>query len=91
MIGIDKNVIIRYIVQNDPEQAKAATSLIENTCNSDDPGYINHIVLCEVVWVLRRNNKLEKAAICMVIEQIMRTEKLVIEDIQLVWRALQTF
>ena len=91
MIGIDTNVIVRYIVQDDPKQAKAATKLIEQSCSSDNPGYINHIVLCEIVWVLKRNYKLDKASICQVIEQIMRTDRLMIEDIQLVWRALETF
>ena len=91
MIGIDTNVMVRYIVQDDPQQAKAASKLIENSCNSDNPGYINHIVLCEIVWVLKRNYKLNKAIICQVIEQIMRTDRLMIEDIQLVWRALETF
>jgi predicted nucleic-acid-binding protein len=91
MIGIDTNVIIRYIVQDDPEQAKVATKLIEQSCSLDNPGYINHIVLCEIVWVLRRNYKLDKQSICQVIEQIMRTDKLMIEDIQLVRKALETF
>lgn len=91
MIGIDTNVIVRYIVQDDPKQAKAATKLIEQTCSTDNPGYINHIVLCEIVWVLKRNYKLDKQSICQVIEQIMRTDRLMIEDIQLVWKALETF
>jgi len=91
MIGIDTNVIVRYIVQDDPKQAKASTKLIEQSCSIDNPGYINHIVLCELVWVLRRNYKLAKTSICQVIEQIMRTDRIVIEDIQLVWKALETF
>ena len=91
MIGIDTNVIIRYIVQDDLEQAKAATKLIEQSCSTDNPGFINHIVLCEIVWVLRRNYKIDKQSICQVIEQIMRTDRLLIEDIQLVWKALDTF
>ena len=91
MIGIDTNVIVRYIVQDDAKQAKAATKLIEHSCSKDNPGYINHIVLCEIVWVLRRNYKLDKQSICQVIEQIMRTDRLVIEDIQLVWKALEAF
>ena len=91
MIGIDTNVIVRYIVQDDPKQAKAATKLIEQSCSKDNPGYINQIVLCEIVWVLRRNYKLDKQSICQVIEQIIRTDRLVIEDIQLVWKALEAF
>ena len=91
MIGIDTNVIVRYIVQDDPKQAKAATKLIEQSCSPDNPGFINQIVMCEIVWVLKRNYKLDKASICQVIEQIIRTDRIVIEDIQLVWKALETF
>jgi predicted nucleic-acid-binding protein len=91
MIGIDTNVMIRYIVQDDPQQAAVATKLIEETCSLENPGYINCIVLCEIVWVLRRNYKLDKTGICQVIEQIMRTDKLTVEAIQLVWRALEEY
>jgi predicted nucleic-acid-binding protein len=91
MIGLDTNVVVRYIVQDDPKQAQAATKLIEESCSKDNPGYLNHIVLCELVWVLRRNYKLDRQSICQVIEQIMRTDKLIIEEIQLVWKALETF
>ena len=91
MIGIDTNVIVRYIVQDDPKQARAATKLIEHACSRDNPGFINHIVMCEIVWVLKRNYKLDKASICQVIEQIIRTDRIVIEDIQLVWKALETY
>jgi predicted nucleic-acid-binding protein len=40
------------------EQAKAAAKLIEQACSKNNPGHINHIVLCEIVRVLRRNYKL---------------------------------
>ncbi len=54
MIGLDTNVLIRYIVRDDQRQAAAATRLIESRCTPDDPGLINRIVLCELVWVLSR-------------------------------------
>jgi predicted nucleic-acid-binding protein len=78
-------------VNDDQKQAKAAIQLIEQTCSLDNPGFINHIILCELVWVLRRSYKLDKKRICQVIEQIIRTDRFFIEDIQLVWRALETF
>ncbi len=52
MVGLDTNVIIRYITQDDPDQSKIATAFIERYCTVDNPGYINQIVLCEIVWVL---------------------------------------
>ena len=91
MIGIDTNVLVSYIVHDDQNQAKAAAQLIEHTYSLDNPGFINHIVLCELVWVLRRSYKLDKKSICRVLEQIIRTDRFLIEDIQLVWRALETF
>lgn len=91
MIGIDTNVIIRYIVQDDTEQTIAATKLMEEVCNPDNPGFLNHIVMCEIVWVLKRSYKQSKESIYQVIEQIIRTDRIAVEDIQLVWRALETF
>ena len=37
-----------WLNQDDPKQAGAATKLIEQSCSTDNPGYINHIVLCEI-------------------------------------------
>ncbi len=91
MIGMDTDVIVRYIVQDDPKQAKAATKLIEQICSPDNPGFLNHIVLCEIAWVLKRSYKQSKARICQIIEQIIRTDRIAVEDIQLVWKALEIF
>jgi len=52
MIGIDTNVLIRHLVQDDPGQSRAATHIMTKQCTRDDPGFINRIVLCEMVWVL---------------------------------------
>ncbi len=54
MIGIDTNVLVRYLVQDDLAQAKSATRLIEGTCTKDDPGFLNHLVLCETLWGVGR-------------------------------------
>jgi len=91
VIGIDTNVLVRYIVQDDPRQASAANTLIENVCNRDNPAFINHIILYELVWVLRRNYKVTRNKIADIIEQIMRTAQFQVHAPQLVWRALQEF
>ena len=49
MIGIDTNVLVRYIAQDDPTQSKKATALIERGCSEDSPGFIGHVALVEVV------------------------------------------
>ena len=52
MIGVDTNVLVRYVVQDDPRQAAAASHFIETTLSEDEPGWLASIVLCEFVWVL---------------------------------------
>lgn len=88
MTGIDTNVLIRYITQDDPQQAKAASQFIEKCCTPEQPGYVNHIVLCEVVWVLQRCYKASPEGALKVVEQILRTEQLRVHEPPVVWLAL---
>ncbi len=89
MTGIDTNILIRYLTQDDPEQAKIATRFIEQDCTPDSPGFINHIVLCELVWVLNRCYKTDRQKALSVIEQIMRTIQFQVQDPPIVWKALE--
>ena len=52
MIGLEANVLVRHFVQDGPGQSRKATQVIAKRCTRDDPGFINRIVLCELVWVL---------------------------------------
>ena len=70
MIGIDTNVLVRYLVQDDPAQAKTATQLIEGTCTKDAPGFLNHLVLYETLWILEGCYKQPKAILVKTIEQM---------------------
>jgi len=91
MIGIDTNVLIRYIVQDDPDQANIASQYIEQNCTVDSPGFINHIVLCEIVWVLKRAYKYDKVIIVDVLKKILMTAEFSIENSDLVWKAMKEY
>lgn len=54
MRALDSNVILRYLAQDDPEQSRIATELIETGLTGRDPGFVSVAVLLEVVWTLRR-------------------------------------
>jgi predicted nucleic-acid-binding protein len=90
MIGLDTNVLVRYFAQDDVEQAKRATDLIESL-TTDRPGYVTQVTLVEVVWVLARAYRLERAEIAQVIETALRTKELLIEAAETVWKALRLF
>lgn len=91
MTGLDTNVWVRYFVQDDPEQARKATQIIESPRDEEETLYINHIVLCETVWVLSYGYKYAKSDLIMLIEQLLLTQQIEIEDIDLVRRAFRDY
>lgn len=91
MIGMDTNVLVRYIVQDDVEQSKIATRFIEKRISLSNPGFINQIVLCEFVWVLKRAYGYEKTIIFKVLEKILQTKEFVVDNADIVWIALREY
>ena len=91
MIGLDTNVLVRYLVQDDPGQSRKAAQVIAKRCTRDDPGFVNRIVLCELVWVLESAYGYSKDTIVVVLEKLLRTSQLKIEDMQSAWIAFRIY
>ena len=91
MIGLDTNVLVRYVVQDDIEQADAAARLIESRCTAQSPGYISVPVLMELVWVLAGTYRYERRIVASVIRQFLRTVEFMVEDRDIAWSALHEF
>jgi predicted nucleic-acid-binding protein len=90
MIGLDTNVLVRYFAQDDPAQAKKASALIESL-TPDRPGYVTQVALIEVIWVLSRAYRIERAEIARVIETLLRTKEIMVESAETVWKALRLY
>ena len=91
MIGIDTNVLVRYLVQDDYEQSAQSALLIEQECNLPSPGYLSNIVLCELVWVLTGAYKYDKNLAIEVMEQILVTAELLVENENVVRKAINDY
>lgn len=91
MIGIDTNVLVRHLVQDDPSQSRVATRVITKQCTREAPGFINRIVLCELVWVLESAYGYSKATIVNVLDKLLRTSQLKIEDTQSAWISFRMY
>ncbi len=52
MIGLDTNVLVRYLAQDDARQSALATRLIEKELGPSQPGFVSLVVLAEMCWVL---------------------------------------
>ena len=89
MTGLDTNALVRYLAQDDPVQARTASRFIEEQCSAESPGFINHIVLCELIWVLKRCYAVKQEQALQVIEQLLRTVQFKVQDPEVVWAALR--
>ena len=78
MIGLDTNVLVRFLVQDDLEQTAAATALISGLTEAE-PGYVCREVLVELVWVLDRAYGLGRADIARALDGLLEAQELVIE------------
>lgn len=90
MIGLDTNVLARYVMQDDPRQAPRATRLVESL-RPESPGYVSLVVLVELVWVLKSNYGLERGQVAAVLETLLRSKELVVDRAESVNQALQRF
>jgi predicted nucleic-acid-binding protein len=79
MIGLDTNVLLRYLAQDDPAQSARATDLIERRLTEQNPGFISVVAMAETVWVLHRAYGLAPADIAAAIERVLQTDVLLVE------------
>lgn len=91
MIGIDTNILVRYLVQDDVLQSQKATHLLENDCSTNKPAFINAVVLCELVWVLETAYEYNREIIATVLEKILRTKQFHIHEPEIIWQALHGY
>jgi len=90
-MGLDTNVLVRYIVRDDPRQAALATRIVESQCRKNDPGIVSAVVLCELVWVLDRGYGYRRADIVKVLRGLLGAEDLEVESSERAWQALNLY
>jgi predicted nucleic-acid-binding protein len=91
LIGIDTNVLVRYILDDDPVWSAPAQRFVDDDCTIDSPGFVNLVVLVELVWVLNQTPGWGKDAICTVISELLLADNIVLENPVLVAQALDSF
>ncbi len=88
MIGLDTNILVRYLTKDDEKQWKQAAEIIER----GEQCFVANIVLCELVWVLRGNPyKFSKEEISNTIDLMLQCSVFELENRSVVYQALQRF
>lgn len=91
MKGLDTNVLVRYIVKDDKEQADIASAYIRKIADSGGACFINKVVLCEFIWVLESAYEFEKEEIADVCGKILKTKQFEIESKDAVRHAVNDY
>jgi predicted nucleic-acid-binding protein len=91
MIGLDSNALVRYLTQDDPVQSRKADQIIDQALQSEEPLYLNHVVLCEVNWVLGRAYSYGLVELGDTLEKILSSAQFEFEDKNCLWQALAAF
>jgi len=90
MIGLDTNLVVRFLVQDDAAQAALASEVF-SSLSADRPGFIGSVVLAETGWVLARAYKAGREEIAAAVEGLLRSEEIIIENTEAAYRALAVF
>lgn len=90
MIGLDTNVIVRYIMQDDAKQSPKANALIE-TLTPETPGFVSIVSIVELVWVLGSCYDLKREQVAQALDALLRTKEIVMDRADLVVKALRVF
>jgi predicted nucleic-acid-binding protein len=91
MIGLDTNVLVRYLTRDDPAQYAKAAAFISGASDRGERFVVNVAVLCELVWVLKTAYKYSREEIARALDQIFATAQFEIERLDDSRQALRDF
>jgi predicted nucleic-acid-binding protein len=90
MIGLDTNVIVRYLVKDHPTQSALAVKFIRSL-SEDERAFVSLIVIAELIWVLDSSYGFKRSELVDVIESLLSSKELVLESAELVSQAVRLF
>jgi predicted nucleic-acid-binding protein len=90
VIGVDTNVVVRFLAQDDETQSPIATRFMSRLTR-ERPGFISAVVLAEITWVLSRAYKAPRDDIAAAVEGLLRSAELLVENAPAAYRALGVY
>jgi len=80
MLGIDTNVLVRFLVRDDEAQFEKARKLIRREVAAGRRVFVNHLVLMETEWVLRSRYAVSKNQIIEAVSGLLNATEVQFED-----------
>jgi len=80
VIALDTNILLRYVIDDDPVQSARATRLIEDQLTVVAPGFVSLVVICELIWAMTQTYGLPRANVLRTLAGILDMAHLEIES-----------
>jgi predicted nucleic-acid-binding protein len=90
MIGLDTNVLVRYLTHDDPAQTALANKVMDSL-TPEAPGFLSTAVIAEVIWVLESLYGFSKLETIQTLDTLLRSKELIVERAEIVGQALANF
>ncbi|MFN3319724.1 MAG: PIN domain-containing protein [Allorhizobium sp.] len=87
MIGLDTNILLRLILQDDEAHSQKALALVGGL-TPQEPGFVNSAVLLELIWTARRQAKMSRDELKHILGGFLDSDNLVLEDENVIELAL---
>ena len=91
MKALDTNILARYLRDDDPVQSRRAAHFIQRAIREKQPLYLNHVVLCELVWILTAVYEHRKDEVVKMLETVLLTGQFQLEDKSSIEQALEDY
>ena len=88
MIGLDTNILVRYLTQDDAAQAALAAEIVERRITQDEPGFVSLVTVAELVWVLGSFYEFTGKEIATAVERLLQIDTLNIQNEREVFAAM---
>lgn len=91
MIGLDTNVLVRYLAQDDARQSALATRLIEETLSPSNRGFVSLIALIETVWIMESRYGADVPTVVGILDDLVDAASLQVQEAQAVKAASRRY
>ena len=77
MIGLDSNVLVRFLIEDDARQHARARALLGRVVRENSTVFVSHVVVCEATWVFLRSYRLSRAAVVGAFRSLLQSRHVV--------------
>jgi predicted nucleic-acid-binding protein len=91
VLGLDTNILVRYITNDDPKWSPIARQFIDSQCTLKNPGFVHPLVLAEIIWAIKKLDGYNKQKTIALVREFLDADNLIIGNAHQVELALENY